>query len=517
MRGRRSPNWLRSPCGASRFRRRRPARRNHCRSPPAGANPVGEPATLLSLRRRSRVDGQLHVPAGVGSEDPAIASVCEDSREVRVGALFCCVPGRVVDGHDFAAEAAAAGAAALLVERALPVALPQLVVREARAAVGPLALAAAGSPQDHLELVGVTGTNGKTTVVHLLSSILECAGRRCVAVGTLSGALTTPRASDLARRLAAARAAGAAAAAVEVSSHGLSQKRVEGLRFAASAFTNLSPEHLDYHRDMEDYYRAKRTLFEDARSAVSVVCTDDRWGRRLAEELTGDVRRCSRADAGLLEAAADYSRISWRRRQITLPLGGAHNVANAVVAATVADALGVGGGEIAEGLRRAPRLAGRFEVVAESPAAVIVDFAHSPAALEQLLRAGRSLLAAHSRLTVVFGCGGERDEAKREAMGEIASRLADRVIITSDNPRGEDPASIARAVLAGVEGDGADLELDRRRAIAVALGDAERGDVVIVAGKGHETRQIIGGRSLPFDDAAVVRELLRGRSEVATA
>ncbi|MDE0667652.1 MAG: UDP-N-acetylmuramoyl-L-alanyl-D-glutamate--2,6-diaminopimelate ligase [Acidimicrobiia bacterium] len=477
---------------------------------------MGEP-TLLSLRRRSRVGGRLHVPAGAGSQDPSISSVCEDSRDVRVGALFCCVPGRSGDGHDFAAAAVAAGAAALLVERPMPVGLPQLVVREARAAVGPLALAAAGSPQEHLELLGVTGTNGKTTVAHLLSSILECAGRRCVAIGTLSGPLTTPRASDLARRLAAARASGASAAAVEASSHGLAQKRLEGLRFAASAFTNLSPEHLDYHRDMEDYYRAKRVLFEDARSAVSVVCTDDLWGRRLAEEVTGDLRRCSRADAALLEAAVGHSRIRWRRREITLPLGGAHNVANAVVAATVADALGVDDSEIAEGLRRAPRLAGRFEVVAESPAAVIVDFAHSPAALEQLLRAGRSLLAAPARLTVVFGCGGERDEGKREAMGEIASRLADRVIVTSDNPRGEDPASIARAVMAGVEGGGAELELDRRSAIAAALAEAERGDVVIVAGKGHETCQIIGGRSLPFDDAAVVRELLRGRAEVATA
>jgi len=210
------------------------------------------------------------------------------------------MPGASRDGHDFAAGAAEAGAAALVVESALPVNLPQLVVPEVRAAVGPLALAGAGSPQEHLQLAGVTGTNGKTTVTHLLSSILEGAGRRCVAIGTLSGTLTTPRATELAGRLASARADGAGAAVLEVSSHGLFQKRVEGLRFAAAAFTNLSPEHLDYHGDMEAYYRVKRSLFSDARTSLSVVCTDDRWGRRLAAELTGEVRRCSQDDAEVL-------------------------------------------------------------------------------------------------------------------------------------------------------------------------------------------------------------------------
>ena len=475
---------------------------------------MSERATLRSLQQRSGIGARLHLPTGVRSVNPSITVVCEDSREVQAGALFCCMPGRSNDGHDFAAGAAEAGAAALVTERALPVNLPQLVVPEVRAAVGPLALAGAGSPQEHLQLAGITGTNGKTTVTHLLSSILERSGRHCIAIGTLSGALTTPRATELAGRLASARATGAEAAVLEVSSHGLSQKRVEGLRFAAAAFTNLSPEHLDYHGDMEDYYRAKRSLFSDARTSLSVVCTDDGWGRRLAAELTGEVRRCSRDDAEVLELAAGHSRIRWRRLEIALPLGGAHNIANAVVAATVAESLGVGAPEIAEGLGRAPRLPGRFEVVTESPAVVIVDFAHSPAALEQLLSAGRNLVPAPSRLTVVFGCGGERDEGKREAMGAIASRLADRVIITSDNPRGEDPASIARAVMSGVPGGGAELELDRRRAISAAVGDARPDDVVIVAGRGHETQQIIGGRSLPFDDAAVVRELLRAGSGV---
>ena len=469
---------------------------------------MAEPMSLRALLRRGRIAHELRLPAGAVSEDPPVAAVCEDSRDVAAGALFCCVPGRSHDGHDFAAAAAAAGASALVVERPVPVALPQALVPDVRSAVGPLALARAGSPQEHLDLVGVTGTNGKTTVTHLLGAVLGAAGRRCATVGTLEGLLTTPRATDLARRLAAARAGGAAAVALEVTSHGLSQKRVEGLRFAVAAFTNLSPEHLDYHGDMEDYFGAKRTLFEADRTAVSVVCTDDPWGRRLADGVTGDVRRCSAADAEMLEASVRLSRFRWRGTEISLSLGGAHNVANAVVAATAAQALGVEPADIRAGLEGVGGLPGRFEVVAEHPAVVIVDFAHSPAALEQLLSTGRALAGMHARLTVVFGCGGDRDTGKRGAMGSVASRLADRVIITSDNPRTEDPASIAAAVMAGV-GDGpAEIELDRRRAIAAALDGCRPGDVVIVAGKGHETTQTIGERIVPFDDRAEVRRVL---------
>ncbi len=469
---------------------------------------MAEQPVLRVLLHRSRISHELRLPAGAQGIDPPIAAVCEDSREVSAGALFCCMPGRSHDGHDFAAAAAAAGAVALVVERPLPVALPQAVVPEVRAAVGPLALAQAGSPQEHLEIVGVTGTNGKTTVTHLLSAILGAAGTRCATVGSLDGALTTPRASDLAQRLASARRGGAAAVALEVSSHGLSQKRVDGLGFSATAFTNLSPEHLDYHRDMEDYFAAKRMLFGADRTAISVVCTDDPWGRRLAAEVTGDVRRCSLADAEVLDSSAKLSRFRWRGTEISLPLGGAHNVSNAIVAATTAQALGVDPEDVRSGLERAPRLPGRFEVVAEKPAAVIVDFAHSPAAMEQLLSTGRNLAPVHARLTVVFGCGGDRDTSKREAMGAIASRFADRIIITSDNPRCEDPARIAGAIMAGTETGSAEIELDRRRAIAAALEGSRDGDVVIVAGKGHETTQIIGERVLPFDDREVVRELL---------
>lgn len=478
---------------------------------------MGSGLTLRALLVRSGIPHEFQVGDGAVADDPTVTVVCEDSRDVIPGALFCCLAGETRDGHDFAAAAARAGAVALAVERPLPVALPQVVVEDTRASVGPLALAGAGSPQESLNIVGVTGTNGKTTVATLLSAILGEAAGRSVTVGTLDGALTTPTATELARRLAVARAGGARTAVLEVSSHALSQKRVEGLRFAAAAFTNLSPEHLDYHADMEDYYRTKRTLFDRHRSVLGVVCTDDSWGRRLAGEVAGDVRRCSRDDAEIADTSARHSRFRWRDIEIRLPLGGLHNVANAVVAATTADALGVAAADIRTGLERPQELPGRFEVVAENPVTVIVDFAHSPAALEQLLRAGRSLVAAHACLTVVFGCGGDRDTSKRGAMGSIASRLADRVIITSDNPRQEDPERIAQAILEGVTATPATVELDRRAAIGSALETSCNGDIVIVAGKGHETTQIIGDQRLPFDDRAVVREFLattagRGRA-----
>ncbi len=469
---------------------------------------MGSGQTLRALLVRSRIPHELRLLAGAADVDPTVTVVCEDSRDVVPGALFCCIAGETHDGHEFAAAAAGAGAVALAVERPLPVALPQVVVEDTRAALGPLALAGAGSPQEHLDIVGVTGTNGKTTVTRLLSAVLGGAAGRSVTVGTLDGALTTPRATELASRLAAERAGGARTAVLEVSSHALSQKRVEGLHFAAAAFTNLSPEHLDYHADMEEYYCTKRVLFDADRSALGVICTDDAWGRRLAGEVAGDVRRCSRRDAEITDTSARHSRFRWHGVEIRLPLGGLHNVANAVVAATTAEALGVAAADIRTGLERPQELPGRFEVIAESPVTVIVDFAHSPAALEQLLSAGRSLLPAHARLTVVFGCGGDRDTSKREAMGSIASRLADRVIITSDNPRREDPERIAQAILAGVTATPATVELERRAAIGSALASSGSGDVVIVAGKGHETTQIIGDQRRPFDDRAVVREFL---------
>ena len=470
---------------------------------------------LGELLRRSGTAGRLHVPAGVERADPPVASVCEDSREVRQGSVFCCIPGLSLDGHDFASAAASVGAVALVAERPVEVPLPQIIVPDARAALGPLVLARQGSPQERLRLAAVTGSNGKTTVAHLLGGILGAAGGECAVMGTLDGALTTPRAGDLARRLAAAAAGGAQSAVLEVSSHGLSQKRVEGLHFAVAAFTNLSVEHLDYHRSMEEYFEAKRTLFEPSRTAVAVVCTDDDWGRRLAAEVRNDLRVCSIQDAEVIEMDARSSRFRWRGLDLVVPLGGMHNVANAVVAATSAEALGATPPQIVEGLKRCGALAGRFEVVADAPAVVIVDFAHSPAALEQLLSAGVALAAERSRLTVVFGCGGERDRGKRAAMGAIASRLADRVIVTSDNPRSEDPAQIAGEITAGMPPGGVEVQLDRRLAIAAGIDGAGPGDVVIVAGKGHETRQTAAGRSLPFDDRIVVKELLAGAGEAA--
>ena len=471
-----------------------------------------EQMTLGELLRRSGLAHKLLAVAGdAGDADPFVSAVCEDSRQVRPGDVFCCLAGLRHDGHEFATAAADAGAAALVVQRPLSLALPQVLVPDVRAVLGPLALAREGMPQEHLELIGVTGTNGKTTVAQFLSAILDAGGRRCAVVGTLSGTLTTPVAGDLARILAEERAAGAEAAVLEVTSHALGQQRVEGLHFAAGVFTNLSPEHLDYHGTMEDYFAAKRSLFEAGRTRIPVVCTDSSWGLRLADELGHGVRRCSASEAEVLVATARSSRFRWQGLEMDLPLGGAVNVTNAVIAASTAQTLGVEPQVIRAGLERPQRLPGRFEVMAESPVAVIVDFAHSPAALEQLLCAGRVLAPAHARLTVVFGCGGDRDPAKRGAMGAIASRLADTVLVTSDNPRHEDAQRIAEQIMAGVpasQGGAAEIVLDRRRAIGAALEGAAEGDVVIVAGKGHETVQIIGEEVFPFDDRVIVRELL---------
>ena len=286
---------------------------------------MSDPATLRSLQRRSGVGGRLHLPAGITPEDPPITGVCEDSREVRAGALFCCMPGGSTDGHDFAGQAAEAGAAALAVERAVPVGLPQLVVPEVRAAVGPLALAGAGSPQEHLDLAGVTGTNGKTTVTHLLSSILEGAGRQCIAVGTLSGTLTTPRATDLARRLASgAGGRGTAPPCSRSARTGSPRSASKGLRFAASAFTNLSPGAPRLPRGAWSTTTGPSAACSaDARTSLSVVCTDDGWGRRLAGELDRrGAALLARDDAEVLEVAARHSRFRWRGVEMSLPHGG---------------------------------------------------------------------------------------------------------------------------------------------------------------------------------------------------
>ena len=470
-----------------------------------------------------RLLGELEVLEFRG--DPAgtdISAITHDSRAVAPGSLFCCVTGGQVDGHRFAADALAAGAAALLCERALPLAVTQVVVPSVREAMAPVAAALFGHPSRRLAVVGVTGTNGKTTTTHFLAAALQADGRRCEVIGTLSGPRTTPEATDLQARLAGVAAAGGAAAALEVSSHALSQHRVDATWFAAAVFTNLSSEHLDYHRTMEDYFAAKASLFSPERTGVAVVNADDPWGRRLLDSVSVATRPFSLADAVDLQVGATSSTFRWQGRPVRLRLGGTFNVANALAAATAARELDVAAPAVAEGLSSVASIPGRFEAVdAGQPFTVLVDYAHTPASLEQALTAARHATetgGGNGRVLVVFGCGGDRDRAKRPAMGEVAARLADVAVLTSDNPRGEDPLAIIGEVRAGAP-DPASLivEPDRRAAIARALSLAGDGDVVVVAGKGHETTQIAGDTVTALDDRVVVREALSASGSASRA
>jgi UDP-N-acetylmuramoyl-L-alanyl-D-glutamate--2,6-diaminopimelate ligase len=436
-----------------------------------------------------------------------VRSLTHDSESVDPGALFCCVPGARADGHDFAAAAVGRGAVALLVERMLPLDVPQVRVARVRAAMAPVAAALFGDPSRALTVIGVTGTNGKTTTTHLLRGVLEAGGWPAASIGTLGGARTTPEAPVLQATLARLRDEGKRAVALEVSSHALVQHRVDAVHFAAVVFTNLSQDHLDYHGSMEDYYAAKAQLFEAGRAAFAVINADDAHGRRLIEQTPLRTVPFSMADVSEVTSNADGSVFTWRGARLRLALGGRFNVSNALAAATTAAELGVGSDAIVRGLADVT-VPGRFESVrAGQPFPVIVDYAHTPDGLEQLLTAARDHVDG-GRLIVVFGCGGDRDPTKRPLMGEVATRLADLAVLTSDNPRHEDPMAIIGQVEAGARPDRLVVEADREKAIAAALSKADAGDVVVIAGKGHEQGQDFGDRVVPFDDRAVAREVL---------
>ena len=434
-----------------------------------------------------------------------VHDVEHDSRLVRPGSLFACIPGEAHDGHRFAGDAVSAGAVGLLTECPMPAAVPCLVVESVREALGPAAAAVHGHPSRRLDVAGVTGTNGKTTIVRLLAGLLRASGTGTAEIGTLTGTLTTPEATDLQRALASALSRGESAAAVEVSSHGLVQRRVDGCRFRVAAFTNLGHDHLDYHGSMEDYFAAKARLFTSELADRAVVDTTTEWGQRLAAMASSEmpVVEVDQRRIEVIETDTGSSTFCWRGQKVTLPLAGAFNRANAVVAAEAAAALGMEPGAAAAGLAVAAPVPGRFESVqAGQDFAVIVDYAHSPDGLAAALRAARSLTGGN--LTVVFGAGGDRDRGKRPWMGAAADRLADRVIVTSDNPRSEDPDRIISEIVEGMSRAPEWRNPDRRLAIRHALSTALAGDTVLVAGKGHETSQTIGGERLPFDDRAVV-------------
>jgi UDP-N-acetylmuramoyl-L-alanyl-D-glutamate--2,6-diaminopimelate ligase len=429
-----------------------------------------------------------------GAPSVEILDLAYDVRSVTRGALFFCVTGANADGHDFAEAAVAAGAAALVVERRLDVGVPQVLVPSVRAAMGPAAACFFGDPSRELDVAAVTGTNGKTTTAFLLHAILEAAGRRpalltnierLVGGESLPTGLNTPEAIDLQRLFRAMLDAGDRSCAMEATSIAGTKGRLGGTRFAVLVFTNLTQDHLDFHGTMENYFDAKRALFEQTEHAV--VNVGDEWGRRLALDLP---------HAQTFTPDDDLDGVD-------LKLRGRFNRANALGAIWAARELGIDEDAIRAGIASVAGVPGRFESVeAGQPFSVIVDYAHTPDSLVNVLEAARGL--GRGSLIVVFGAGGDRDREKRPLMGRAAARLADRAIVTTDNPRSEDPAEIAAQVAQGR----LEIVLDRRAAIETALSDARPGDVVVIAGKGADSEMEIGGRTIPFDDRAVAREVL---------
>jgi UDP-N-acetylmuramoyl-L-alanyl-D-glutamate--2,6-diaminopimelate ligase len=446
-----------------------------------------------------------------GDAATIVTAIAHDSRQVVDGTLFCCLPGGTTDGHDHALAAAQAGATALLVERWLDVPVAQVRVPDARLAMGHLAAAFHGHPSRSLTMVGVTGTNGKTTTASLLAGVLEAAGLATGVIGTLTGKHTTPEAPDLQAQLAAFVASGKRAAVMEVSSHALHFQRVAGCHFDVAVFTNLGRDHLDLHGTVERYFAAKAGLFQPSLSDRGVANVDDVHGRLLVDTAPIPMTAFGLADlADLVVTPSSHSYV-WRGQRIEVGIGGAFNAMNSLAAATAGALLDIPLGVIAQGLAGAGTVPGRFEAVsAGQPFDVIVDFAHTPDGLREALTAARSV-AGDGRVLVVFGCGGDRDREKRPEMGAVAASLADQVVVTSDNPRSEDPLEIINAIIQGVPGDYRERivsEPDRRRAFAAAFQMAAPGDLVLIAGKGHETSQTIGSQVVPFDDRAVARELL---------
>ncbi len=532
--------------------------------------------------------GRVVHDAPDAAREVEITGLAYDSRAVQKGSLFFCVKGFQSDGHDFAAQAVERGAAALVVERPLGLGVPEVLVSSARAAMGPAAVRFYGDPSAELEVVGVTGTNGKTTTAFLLKALLEAGGgasaggistggasaggistggasaggistggasaggsstggsstggasatsvgSTCGLLGTVKSVVggveravsrTTPEAIDLQADFRAMLDGGDRACAMEVSSHALELGRADGIHFAAAIFTNLTQDHLDFHASMEDYFQAKRRLFE-AEPGVSVVNVGDPYGRRLAQEI-------DRVVTFAVEDDADYRATDLRcdikgcrfvlhtpagRRNIMLPMAGHFNIANALGALAAVHALGADLDTLVGVLQRGVSVPGRMQAVDEGQDfAVLVDYAHTPDSLENVLHAARDI--ARGRVVCVFGAGGDRDRGKRPLMGEIAARLAEVTIVTSDNPRSETPEEIISEIVAPVaeaEGPIGDrpalyIEVDRRRAIERAIALAEVNDVVVIAGKGHEQGQEFeNGRKLPFDDITVAREILRAR------
>ena len=439
-----------------------------------------------------------------------------DSRQCVYPTLFFALPGSNADGVDFVRDAVARGAVAVVSPRAITSPVPVVVIPASRIhrVLAQASAAVSEHPETGIELVGVTGTNGKTTVTSLVANLARSIGWNGALIGTLTNERTTPAAPELYRSLARLRrdfdpSRPASVVALEVSSHALDQQRVVGCRFAVVAFTNLSHDHLDYHHTMESYFAAKARLFSLEYSSRAVIWVDDPYGARLAASTALAVTAVSRRDASDVVSSLSGTAFFWRGHLVNTALVGDYNIDNALVAMSIVVELGAREDEVAAAMAGVAGVPGRFEVVHQGEFTVIVDYAHTPQGLERLLGSVRELCTG--RVLSVFGCGGDRDASKRPAMGAVASRMSDLTVVTSDNPRHESPDAIIDAIIAGVVGP-ADVrrEVDRRVAIARALEEARPGDVVVVAGKGHETTQTFADRVEDFDDREVVRELLKG-------
>jgi UDP-N-acetylmuramoyl-L-alanyl-D-glutamate--2,6-diaminopimelate ligase len=463
-----------------------------------------------------------------GAAPVDIAGLAYDDRAVGPRDLFFCVRGFTRDGHEFAADAVRRGAAALVVDHLLDLDIPQVVVDDVRRAMPPAAAAFYGDPTERLDLVGVTGTNGKTTTAYLVRALLEADGRQTGLLGTVTSVIggeerpverTTPEAIDLQRSFRAMLAGGDAACVMEVSSHALELGRVDASHFAVAVFTNLTQDHLDFHPTMAAYFQAKRRLFTELKASQAVLNLDDAYGMRLATDPDIAAPITFSLDRPGATYRADDVRTSLAGSRFTLhspdgvtelvsPLRGRFNVSNVMAAFAAARALGVPFDTAVAAVEGAGQVPGRFETVDEGQSfAVLVDYAHTPDSLDNVLSSARNL--TEHELHVVFGCGGDRDRGKRPLMGEIAARIADRVFVTSDNPRSEDPDAIIAEILAGIDRP-VEHDADRRAAIFAAVAGAHDGDVVVIAGKGHEQGQeFAGGEKLPFDDVSVAREALR--------
>jgi len=474
---------------------------------------------LLAVLPQAEARGELDVP---------IAGVTHRSDDVLPGWLFFAAPGEKLDGHDFGAAAVSRGAAALVVERWLDVApaIPQVRVASVRQAMGPVASAFYGRPSEAMLMVGITGTNGKTTTTYLLERVFAASGLRSGVVGTTGIRIdgepvgydrTTPEATDLQRTLAEMVERGVRAVAMEVSSHGLHQHRVDGTRYRCAVFTNLSQDHLDYHGSLDEYLHAKARLFTPAMSDSAAINADSPEGRSLLGSGLPTVTYGLAEDAGIRATDVHVGATGLRFRvgdlEVRSRLRGAFNVHNCLAALAAARQVGIPDAASVEGIAALPGVPGRLEPVeAGQPFEVLVDYAHTPDSLDNVLRAARPL--ATGKVIAVFGCGGDRDRGKRPLMGEAATRLADLTIVTSDNPRSEDPLAIIGEIEPGAVRGGGDhvVEPDRRAAIRLALGRASSGDVVVIAGKGHETGQEFADRTIPFDDRLVAREELEAMS-----